>query len=60
MPAKMTMRFSNGNYSDKEIASYHAFMRAKEASRPKPNGSLNASMIGRIHHVKPGCGSCGK
>lgn len=56
----MTMSFSNGNYSDRDIASYHAFMKAKEASRPKPNGSLNASMIGRIHHVKPGCGSCGK
>jgi hypothetical protein len=60
MPAKMSMLFSNGNYSHKEIAAYHAFMKAKEASTPKPSGSLNASMIGRIHNVKPGCGSCGK
>ena len=56
----MSMLFSNGNYSAKEIASYHAFMKAKEAATPKANGSLNASMIGRIHDVKPGCGSCGK
>ena len=27
-----------------------------------PSGvrSLNSSMIGRIHNVKPGCGSCGR
>ncbi len=56
----MSMLLSNGNYSHKEIAAYHAFMKAKEASTPKPSGSLNASMIGRIHNVKPGCGSCGK
>ena len=56
----MSMLFSNGNYSAKEIASYHAFMKAKEAAAPKSNGSLNASMIGRIHDIKPGCGSCGK
>jgi hypothetical protein len=60
MPAKMSMLFSNGNYSPKEVAAYHAFMKAKEAATPKASGSLNASMIGRIHHVKPGCGSCGK
>lgn len=26
----------------------------------KVNPSLNASMIGRVHNARPGCGSCGK
>jgi hypothetical protein len=26
----------------------------------KINPTLNASMIGRIHNARPGCGSCGK
>jgi hypothetical protein len=60
MPAKMMMTLSNGNLTHKQVASYTAFMKTKEASKPKPNGSLTASMIGRIHDVKPGCGSCGK
>ena len=24
------------------------------------NGGFNSSMIGRIHTIKPGCGSCGR
>jgi hypothetical protein len=26
----------------------------------KPSSALNASIIGRIHTTKPGCGSCGR
>ena len=26
----------------------------------KPPSALNASMVQRIHSVKPGCGSCGR
>jgi hypothetical protein len=54
------MSLSNGNYSHKAVTAYTAYMKAKEATIPKPSGSLTASMIGRIHNVKPGCGSCGK
>lgn len=30
------------------------------AATPKAPTALNASIIARIHSVKPGCGSCGR
>lgn len=56
----MMMSMSNGNYTHKAVTAYTSYVRAKEAEKPRPNGALTASMIGRIHDVKPGCGSCGK
>jgi hypothetical protein len=57
MPAQIFMNLNNGNYSKKQIAAF----QAKMASVPKPKAQpLNASIIGRIHNVRPGCGSCGK
>ena len=58
MPQKILMSLNNGNYSRAYIAAYQASL----APAPKPKGSsaLNASIVGRIHNVRPGCGSCGK
>ena len=56
----MMMSISNGNYTHKAVTAYTAYVKAKEATKPRPNGALTASMIGRIHDVKPVCGSCGK
>ena len=56
----MMMTLSNGNYTHHAVTAYTAYIKTKEASIPKPNGSLTASMIGRIHNVKAGCGSCGR
>ena len=57
MPPKMFMNLSNGNYTKSQLAAF----QAKNVAKPKSgNQSLNSSIIGRIHNVKPGCGSCGK
>ena len=32
----------------------------RNTNKPGFAPSLNASMIGRIHSAKPGCGSCGR
>jgi hypothetical protein len=58
MPAQIFMNLNNGSYSQKQIAAF----QAKMAPAPKPKSAqlLNAPIIGRIHNVRPGCGSCGK
>ena len=58
MPAKIFMSLNNGNYTQKQLAAY----AAKMAPLPKSKASqaLNSSIVGRIHNVRPGCGSCGK
>ena len=58
MPAKISMSLNNGNYTKAQLAVY----QAKMAVAPKPKGhqALNSSIVGRIHNVRPGCGSCGK
>lgn len=58
MPAQIFMNLNNGNYTQKQIAAF----QAKIAPVPKPKAAqaLNASIVGRIHNVRPGCGSCGK
>jgi hypothetical protein len=49
---------SNGGLSKAQIA---AIFRSRNAQKPTSRGiALNSSIIGRIFHAKPGCGSCGK
>jgi hypothetical protein len=59
MPKKMMLNLNNGNYSKQQLAQ---FQEKYKASIPKTNSgmTLNSSIIGRIHNVRPGCGSCGK
>ena len=58
MPAKISMSLNNGNYTRTQIAAYKANLAA--APKPKGSSALNASIVGRIYNVRPGCGSCGK
>ena len=59
MPAKINMVISNGNILPPQLRSTTA-TPTLGASVPKPPTALNASIISRIHNVKPGCGSCGR
>jgi hypothetical protein len=57
MPAKMMMTLTNSIYTNKAIAIAMQQQQAKPVPAPS---ALTSSMIGRIHHARPGCGSCGK
>jgi len=58
MPAKIFMKLNNGNYTQKQLETFQANLA--QTPKPKAGGPLNTSIIGRIHNVRPGCGSCGK
>jgi len=60
MVQKMGMVIQNSN----NIASYlrsinQSNLAQAPTQKPRPT-ALNASIIQRIHDVKPGCGSCGR
>lgn len=62
---KMNMIISNGNLPPNPIFSQLTFnaqtLNVTKSSQPSPPSSaLNSSMVGRIHSIKPGCGSCGR
>ena len=63
MPSKIKMIISNG-YSMPKSTSASSINYANLAVAPTVNtvipSTLNSSMIGRIHSIKPGCGSCGR
>ena len=59
MPAKIHMYINNGNMSAANARSI-ASPVTPQIMVPKNSSALNASIIGRIHTVKPGCGSCGR
>jgi hypothetical protein len=56
------MSLSNGNPTRTQLAilSYNANIAAIPKTPPVKNAPLSAPMVGRIHNVKPGCGSCGR
>lgn len=58
MPVKLGMNLDNGNYTAAFIEKYKKTIALSNAR--KPPSALNSAMIGRIHNVRPGCGSCGK
>jgi hypothetical protein len=58
MPAKISMRLDNANYTRTQLAAYQANLAA--APKLQAPQALNSSIVGRIHNVRPGCGSCGK
>ena len=59
MPSKINMVITNGNISPSQLRSIMA-PPTLGAGAPKVPTALNASIIARIHSVKPGCGSCGR
>ncbi len=54
------MSLSNNNSQIQQQLAYLSAMKQITDNKPKPPSALNAAMIGRIHNVRPGCGSCGK
>jgi hypothetical protein len=59
MPTRMNMFISNGNFPPIQSRPNVANLSIAPAL-PQPPTALNASIIARIHTVKPGCGSCGR
>jgi hypothetical protein len=59
MPAKINMFISNGNILPPQVRSITAPPTLGAVTTKAPT-ALNASIIARIHNVKPGCGSCGR
>jgi hypothetical protein len=63
MPQKINMNLNTNNYSSVQYTQYMESLNRlqKAAAAAQPNQtSLKTAMIGRIHNVRPGCGSCGK
>ena len=63
MPATIKMTLSNGNQNRNHLANvfhYNSNFTAAIPPAPVLNAPLNTSMVGRVHNVKPGCGSCGR
>jgi len=58
MTQKIMMNLQNPNSS----AQYLASLSQMQTTLPQPlkNTSLKTPMIGRVHNVRPGCGSCGR
>ena len=55
----MNMVISNGNKLPPQFYSRTASSTLGSITKKAPT-ALNASIIARIHTVKPGCGSCGR
>ena len=55
----MNMVISNGNKLPPQFYSRTDPSTLGAITKKAPT-ALNASIIGRIHSVKPGCGSCGR
>jgi hypothetical protein len=60
MPQKIGMILTN-NYNNAVLQqTYMASLQRNTAKAVNKSSSLKDAMIGRIHNVKPGCGSCGR
>jgi len=61
MVQKMGMVIQNSNNISSYLRSINQanLAQAQQPQKPRPT-ALNASIIQRIHDVKPGCGSCGR
>jgi hypothetical protein len=64
MPQKINMFITNGNVVPRTNPSaginYANLAVAPTTTSIVAPSQLNSSMIGRIHSIKPGCGSCGR
>lgn len=63
MPQKINMFITNGNVAPRSNIVASSINYANLAVAPSAvvaPSTLNSSMIGRIHSIKPGCGSCGR
>jgi hypothetical protein len=64
MPQKINMFISNGivapRMNPNAGINYANLAVAPTVNTSIAPSSLNSSMVGRIHSIKPGCGSCGR
>jgi hypothetical protein len=62
MPAKINMFLSNGNPPHQLLKAMNTATLGStpHMASPKAPSALNASMLSRVHNVRPGCGSCGR
>ena len=64
MPQKIYMFISNGNVAPRTnptaAVNFANLAVAPTTTNVVAPSTLNSSMIGRIHSIKPGCGSCGR
>ena len=64
MPQKINMFISNGNVAPRTnlvpAVNYANLAIAPTTTNVVAPSTLSSSMIGRIHSIKPGCGSCGR
>ena len=58
MPQKIMMNLSPNPSNAYSMASLNAFQ--KSVASPLKLDSLKTPMIGRIHSIRPGCGTCGR
>ena len=61
MPQKLFMQINQNSSQDqmKYLEAYNQTQRVNALNAAK-HTTLKTPMIGRIHNVRPGCGSCGK
>lgn len=61
MPAKLFMQISKNSAQDsqKYLEAYQQVQKLNAQNAAK-HTTLKTPMIGRIHDIRPGCGSCGK
>ena len=58
---RLNMHLSNGNYNSPQLQAEIKFKTIlQQQEQTKKPTSLTAPMIGRVHNVRPGCGSCGR
>ena len=59
MPRKIQMYITNNHQISRFVPSLNN-MPVETFTGRNMGGLKSSSIIGRIHNVKPGCGSCGK
>jgi hypothetical protein len=61
MPQKLFMQINKNSMQDsfKYMESYQQLQKLNAQNAAK-HTTLKTPMIGRIHDIRPGCGSCGK
>ena len=60
MPQKVSMNLHTNNTNQFAAQQYMEAMTRLQKSAPPKLSSLKTPMIGRIHNIRPGCGSCGR
>lgn len=60
MPQKIMMNLNSNSSSSTQYVAYLSALQQATVAHPPKSSSLKTPMIGRIHSVRPGCGSCGR